>query len=101
MHDFDALLVSDCERLAREIGRADLAERFRAIRDPFASPEEIYDSPQTHPARRIIELVPEYRKPLHGNIAAIDIGLDRIRSACPHFQGWLERSERLAPEMGE
>lgn len=95
MHEFEALLFSDCGRFATGIGREDLARRFQTIRDGFASPEEINDSPQTHPSRRVVELVPDYQKPIFGNIAALEIGFERIRAECPHFRAWLERLERL------
>ncbi len=95
MHEFEALLFSDCARFANGIGRGNLAERFQAIRDEFNSPEEINDSPLRHPSRRVVELVPAYQKPILGNIAALEIGFDRIRSECPHFRAWLERLESL------
>ncbi|MGB2611005.1 MAG: DUF4276 family protein, partial [Isosphaeraceae bacterium] len=95
MHEFEALLFSDCARFANGIGRKNLAERFQAIRDEFNSPEEINDSPLTHPSCRVAELVPDYQKPIWGNIAALEIGFDRIRSECPHFRAWLERLESL------
>jgi Domain of unknown function (DUF4276) len=74
MHEFESMLFSDCARFATSIGRDELAARFQAIRDGFSSPEEINDSPATHPAQRIVELVPEYQKALFGNIAALVIG---------------------------
>ena len=95
MHEFEAFLFSDCERFAIGIGKRDLAPELQAIRDGFSSPEEINDSPATHPSRRIVDLMPNYRKPIYGNIAAIDIGLERMRTECPHFRAWLERLEQL------
>lgn len=41
MHEFEALLFSDCERFAQGIGRPDLAPRFQQIRNDFETPEEI------------------------------------------------------------
>jgi Domain of unknown function (DUF4276) len=96
MHEFEALLFSDCVRFANGIGRGNLAARFQAIRDAFNSPEEINDSPLTHPSRRVVELVHSYQKPILGTIAALEIGFDRIRSECPHFRAWLERLESLS-----
>jgi hypothetical protein len=95
MHEFEALLFSNSARFATSIGRAEISARFQEIRDGFNSPEEINDSPATHPAQRIIELVPEYQKPLFGNIAALDIGFEPICRECAHFRAWLERLERL------
>ena len=95
MHEFEGLLFSDCQKFAEGIGRTDLAANFQAIRKKFKSPEEINDSPATHPSQRVLELVPGYQKPLYGNLAALEIGFEPMRSECPHFRAWLERLEQL------
>ncbi len=95
MHEFEAMLFSDCRRFADAIGRSNLASDFQAIRDLFANPEEIDDSPRTAPSKRVAKLVAGYRKPLLGTRAAMSIGLDAIRAACPHFHAWLQRLELL------
>lgn len=89
MHEFEGLLFSDCERFSRGIGRPDLAEALQAVRDEFASPEEINDSPITAPSKRLEQLVLDYEKPLLGTLAVLEIGLDAIRRECPHFREWL------------
>lgn len=93
MHEFEALLFSDCERFAQGIGRLDLAPRFQQIRNAFESPEEIDDSPINAPSKRVEALVPGYEKPLMGTLAVLEIGLEAIRAQCPHFRSWLERLE--------
>ena len=93
LHEFEGLLFSDCHRFAAGIERPDLAASFQQIRDQFANPEEINDSPQTAPSKRVLQLVPGYQKPLLGALAAIEIGLEPIRAACPHFRAWLGRLE--------
>ena len=95
MHEFEAMLFSDCERFGEGIGYPQLAPSFQEIRDEFASPEEIDDSPDTAPSSRIVELVPSYQKPLMGNLAVLEIGLDAIRTECPNFRTWLGRLERV------
>ena len=98
MHEFEAMLFSDCDGFARGIGRSDLAPKFQEIRNAFGTPEEIDDSPDTAPSKRVVALVPGYQKPLMGTLAALEIGLEAIRAACPHFRSWLERLERLPTE---
>jgi hypothetical protein len=90
MHEFEGLLFSDCAGFAEGIGRPDLAQGFQAIRDEFATPEEINDSPITAPSKRVQALLPGYAKPLFGTLAALRIGLPAIREQCPHFRQWLE-----------
>ena len=100
MHEFEAMLFSDCRAFARGIGSPDLAPDFQAIRDGFASPEEIDDSPVTAPSKRIATLIPGYQKPTQGTLAVQQIGLDTIRAECPHFRAWLERLEGLPAATG-
>ncbi len=96
MHEFEAMLFSDCEALGRAIERPDLISRLQAIRDSFPNPEAIDDSPETAPSKRIKALYRGYQKPLMGARAARKIGLKRIRAECPHFRSWLERLEARA-----
>ena len=98
MHEFEALLFSDCVQFGRGIGRPDLAASFQGVRDQFESPEEIDDSPETAPSKRVESLVAGYQKPLSGILAALEIGLDAIRRECPHFAMWLSRLEALTVE---
>ena len=100
MHEFEAMLFSDCAAFARGIGSPDLTPRLQAIRDGFASPEEIDDSPITAPSKHIAMLVPAYQKPTQGLLAIQEIGLDTIRAECPHFQAWLKRLEGLPAATG-
>ena len=91
MHEFEGLLFSDCAAFSRAIGRSDLERNFRDIREQFATPEEIDDSPVTAPSKRIEALEPRYQKPLSGLLAVLEIGLTRIQEECPHFREWLNQ----------
>ncbi len=93
MHEYEGLLFSDPPGFAQAVGRPDLAGDFQAIRGRFATPEEINDSPETAPSKRVERLIPHYQKPLAGVQAAVAIGLDAIRRECPHFDGWVRRLE--------
>lgn len=95
MHEFEGLLFSDCTAFSRGIDRPDLEPRFRQIRDQFETPEDINDSPVTAPSKRVTDLVEKYDKPLFGTLAILEIGLTRIRSECPHFDGWMNNLESL------
>jgi hypothetical protein len=93
MHEFEGLLFSDCELFAEGIGRIELKTQFQEIRNAFSSPEEINDSVETAPSKRVASLVPGYEKPLLGALAVLSIGLGPILKACPHFSNWLFRLE--------
>ena len=96
MHEFEAMLFSDCNGLARSIGNPDNAVALQAIRDRFASPEDINDSPETAPSKRLAALISEYRKPEQGIDAVQEIGIDVIRGQCRHFREWLQYLENIA-----
>ena len=95
MHEFEGLLFSDCDAFSRSIGRPDLEARLREVRQQFQTPEDINDSPAAHPSKRVEEIVSGYEKPLYGILAALEVGLTRIRGECRHFDGWLRRLESL------
>jgi len=95
MHEFEALLFSDCDAFAKAIDHPALASRFRAIRDQFSSPEENNDSQTTAPSKRLAALLPGYSKIRRAELAAPAVGLDAMRSECPHFKRWLESLEQL------
>ena len=95
MHEFEALLFSDCEKFAAAVRRPELTRKFQAIVDSAGEPEAIDDAPDGAPSKRIKALIPEYSKSLMGTLAILDIGLDKIRAACPHFNAWLTRLEQL------
>lgn len=94
MHEFEGLLFSDCDGFADAIGHPELAGEFQKIRNHAGSPEHINDSPHTAPSKRILGLVDDYQKPLHGSFAVERIGLDVIRRECRLFGEWLTRLER-------
>ena len=51
------------------------------------------------PSKRIGALVPGYSKVRQGLLAARAIGLEAMRSECPHFADWLKRLERLPSSL--
>ncbi|MBE0437714.1 MAG: DUF4276 family protein, partial [Methylomicrobium sp.] len=94
MYEFEGLLFSDPEALAKSIDYG-LAKRLMGIRDEFNTPEDINDSPVTAPSKRLKRLYPQYDKPIHGSLAALEVGLDIIRQQCRLFDGWLTKIENL------
>ncbi|GJA33292.1 DUF4276 family protein [Aeromonas caviae] len=91
LHEFEALLFSAPEKFAEWLDDQALLAPMAAIRGAFATPEHINNSPQTAPSKRILALVPHYKKTVDGPLIAEDIGLDTIRAQCPHFNNWIER----------
>ena len=97
MHEFEGLLFSDPDRFAQSLGEPGLAPGFRAIRAEFQTPEDINDSPDSAPSKRIRNLYRGYQKPLMGVLAMEQIGLDTVRETCPLFDAWIATLEQQAP----
>ena len=97
MHEFEALLFSNPVALAMSIGKPELQNDLTAIREQFQTPEHINDNQNTAPSERILQLTSRYRKPLVGVLAALEIGLPRMRQECPLFDAWLKKLENLPP----
>ncbi len=95
MHEFEALLFSDPKLLADGLELPDDAAT-QSIRDQFGSPEEINDSQQTAPSKRIMGLNAGYSKALDGIRISQNIGLNAMRAQCPHFNEWIGKLEALA-----
>ena len=95
LHEFEALLFAAPENISRAFPGTNRDKELASIEEQFDNPEEIDDDPQTAPSKRLGLLFPEYRKPLYGPLIILEVGIDRIRSECPHFNAWLTKLERL------
>lgn len=97
LHEYEAYLFSDPAKFGvfynhheKEISElAKIADKI--------TPELINDGEHTAPSKRIIAVLPDYKgaKSVVGPQVAELIGLDMIRSKCPHFDAWLSRLEQL------
>jgi hypothetical protein len=100
LHEFEALLFSDPAGFIEAFpDRQTAVVQLTAIRAQFSSPEDIDDDPRTAPSKRILQVLPDYQKPVAGLLVAQQIGLEKIRAECRHFDEWLSRLiELAAPE---
>ena len=96
LHEFESLLFSDVDAFARNFADYDLdLEKLRKVVNEFENPEDINNSPKTAPSKRILGAVKSYSKVLDGNCVAMDIGLERMRQCCPHFNEWVSEMEKV------
>ena len=95
-YEFESLVLANPDSLF-----AVYPEESEAIRSlskgiaRFSNPEDINDSSETAPSKRILKHLPDYRKAVDGPQAVMETGLDNIRRRCPHFNEWLETIESL------
>lgn len=96
LHEYEGLLFSDPAAFARGINQNHLVQPFQTIRGKFATPEDINDDVNTAPSKRVLDHYPAYKKVLDGTLAAKAVGIEKMRSECPHFREWIQRLEALA-----
>jgi hypothetical protein len=96
VHEFEALLFVDTRKFAEWVDNYKIVISLGDQARKYATPEDINDSPQTAPSKRILAAMPSYQKTFHGPLLACEIGLDAMRAVCPHFHNWLHRIEALS-----
>lgn len=96
LHEFEGLLFSDGNafRSIFDPSEANLVQLDSIIAE-YPNPEEINNSSETAPSKRLINAIPGYNKVVYGNIIAEQIGLQTIREKCPLFNEWLTILEKL------
>lgn len=96
LHEYEALLFSQPEMIADVFPGQEVGAILQNVRHDFASPEEINQGRETHPAARIHACIKGYKKPFHGVTIAQRIGLAQIRRQCRHFEQWVAWLESLS-----
>ena len=95
VHEFEALLFSNSEVLARNLHVNQEIVDF--VLSECGSPERINNSPLTAPAKRLeLWCNGQYGKTTEGIAIAKEIGVDRMRMKCPLFDAWLLELEQKA-----
>jgi len=94
LHEFEALLYSDLDSFENYFSQDEL-QNLKTDVQQFSNPEEINDSPATAPSKRILKIKDDYDKVFDGTLIALEIGLQKMRTKCPHFNSWIEKLENL------
>ncbi|MCD4775278.1 MAG: DUF4276 family protein [Candidatus Aegiribacteria sp.] len=93
IHEFEALLFSDPSVLSSHLNVSE--SQVTDIVTACGSPEEINDSQQTAPSKRLLNLSKRFKKTTTGITVANEIGLKKIRECCPIFNEWLTVIESI------
>jgi Domain of unknown function (DUF4276) len=96
VHEFEALLYSDPDLCGQHLGSMSAAAAMTRAISSGDGPEDVNDSPDTAPSKRILTAFPAYQKIVHGVAIVERIGLPAVRSKCPHFDAWVQWLESLA-----
>ena len=105
LHEFEGLLLSDAAIVAEYFQVAEMEAQVIAAVRKAGSAELVNDGPMTAPSKRLetwtksgAPVVFRYSKKTktnHGPKLAVRLTLPVIRAACPRFNSWVERLERL------
>lgn len=97
-YEFEALLFSDVSIFAKaESDWQPFVAELERVRQLAGSPEHINDGPTSHPSALLGNLRPPYGKVRHGIAVSKEIGIERMRAECHHFDEWLTRLQALPP----
>lgn len=97
LHEFEALLLVDPDRLLVMYPDAQMGISKLKKDIGNTNPEEVNESYQTAPSKRIIKYLPAYegQKAQVGPLVAEDIGITKLKNKCSHFNEWITKLENL------
>lgn len=93
LHEFEALVFSSIEAIKSLYSNDDAKfNELEQIIAAYPNPEDINDSPQTAPSKRLKnnQLIKGYNKVNDGIMIIEEAGIDTILSKCPRFKTWVE-----------
>lgn len=97
LHEFEALLLSKPAEFG--VFYTDKKKEIQALIKEIKglAPEEINETPEGAPSKRIIKHIPTYKhqKTSAGVITAERIGLEHLRTTCNHFNDWIVKLEAI------
>jgi len=98
MHELEALLFAD-SKIMGDILNVDCGLFQDILENHDGLCETINDSRETAPSKRIMSVAPFYKKGssvnAHGWRILKQIGVQKIREQCHHFNDWIQKLERL------
>lgn len=101
LHELEALFFAEPDKMAALFDNAALTARFAKAVTDCGGCENINDTRQNTPSKRIQNAFPGYVKGrsdfAHGPRLAEKLDLAAVRAACPRFSSWLTRLEAIAP----
>jgi hypothetical protein len=90
-YEFEALLFADINGFQNNFSdEPKFIDAINRIIQAFPNPEEINNGATTAPSKRIESLKPNYEKIFHGNMIALDNGIEVLILKCPHFAAWIQ-----------
>jgi hypothetical protein len=93
LHEIETWVLVGCRCLGEVMGDPGPAADLEQIVRYESGPELVNDGVDTAPSKRIMSAYPRYQKTLDGPLVIAEVGLDAVRSACPHADLWVRELE--------
>ncbi|MDN4165516.1 DUF4276 family protein [Cytophagales bacterium LB-30] len=93
LHEFEALVFSSIDAIKSLYSNEDAKlNELEQIILAYPNPEDINDSPQTAPSKRLInnQLIKGYNKVNDGIMIIEEAGIDTVLQKCSRFKTWVE-----------
>lgn len=93
LHEFEALVFSSIDSIRALYSEYDAKfNEIEQVMDAYPNPEDINDSPQTAPSKRLKnnQLIRGYNKVNDGIMIIEETGIDVVLAKCPRFSKWVE-----------
>lgn len=101
LHEFEALVFAGLGFL-----KIDYPGQERAIKkleqelqQCKGQPEEVNNGPDTAPSKRLINALGKYNKTKTGPMVAAMVGINELKTQCPHFKEWIDKLEQMIKEL--
>lgn len=92
LHEFEALVFSSKESILSNFESSKIATlEIEKIFTEFDNPEEINNSVNTAPSKRLKKHIKGYNKVVDGVRIIKQTGINTILKKCPRFRGWLDK----------
>lgn len=97
LHEFEALVFASHHGVKHlytdsEVNFAEIMN----IMEQFPNPEDINDSSETAPSKRLKNIINGYNKVVDGIIIIEENGIENILNHCPRFKNWIEQLIKYA-----
>jgi len=96
LHELETWVFAAAEQLGWLLPDPGLVRRLQADVRDAGGPELVNDHPSTAPSKRLASYCATYSKTNDGPLAIADLGIESLRSQCPHFDKWIDLLESFA-----
>ena len=92
LHEFEALVFSAVNGFEALFEKNEMDYKgICEVITNYPNPEDINDSPETAPSKRMQKLISGYNKVTYGLSLIEYTGIETILHKCPHFREWIEK----------